>query len=264
MPAPDPARQRAARDKLNELIAHPSRVFVIHYACQSLEANASRGPGRVTAIAIRHLARGDTIVFSVHLEAELKRLAPVQILSRLDELERGMLAKFFAFLASNRSMRFVHWNMRDATFGFAAIESRFRMLGLESFQLPEPQKLDLARLLVDIYGSGYSGRPPIKWLAERNGLDLYGYLEASVEAEAFERGNYALVQRSAVAKVRLKSDILYLAQARRLKTRATWWTLNRGRIREAVEMFESHPVRAVFTLGFAGMSAGFLAVWQLF
>lgn len=263
MPAPNPARQRAAREKLDALFAHPSSVFVIHYACQSFDAEASLGSPRVTAIAARNLDSGDTSVFSIHIEAELRRLAPVQVLSQLDELERVTLGKFFAFLASNRSARFVHWNMRDALFGFAAVEHRYRVLGREPFCLPEAQKLDLARLLINVYGGGYAEKPHIESLAQRNELDLQGYLPGAVEAEAFERGNYALVQRSVLAKVRLKFDILHLAHDRALKTRANWWTLNTGRIREAVEMFEDNPVRAIAGLGFAGLSAGFFVIWRL-
>ncbi|CFW98685.1 conserved protein of unknown function [Candidatus Filomicrobium marinum] len=264
MPAPNPVRQRAARDKLAGLFAHPSSVFIIHYACQSFDAEEALGSPCVTAIAARHLESGETSVFSIHIEAELRRLGPIQVLSRIEELECAMLAKFFDFLATNRMMRFVHWNMRDAMYGFAAVEHRYRVLGREPFCLPESQKLDLARLLIDMYGSAYVERPYLEGLAIRNDLALQGFLSGPIEAEAFERGNYALVQRSVLAKVRLQFDILHLAHDRTLKTRANWWTLNTARLREAVELFEDNPVKALAGLGFAGLSAGFLVIWRLF
>ncbi|MDX2289012.1 MAG: hypothetical protein NW217_09350 [Hyphomicrobiaceae bacterium] len=263
MPAPNPSRQRAARTRLSALFANPEGVYIIHYACQSFAGEGEHASPRVTAVAARNLGSGDTTLFSIHAEAELRHLAPVQVLSRLDELERGMLGKLFSFLALNRHMRFVHWNMRDQMYGFQAIEHRGAVLGLAPFAVAEGQKVDLARLLVDIYGTGYVERPYQQQLAARNGLNLDGYLPGDLEAEAFERGGYQLVQRSVLAKVRLLFDIAHLAHDRTLKTRAGFWTLNTGRVREAAEMFEDNPVKAVSGVLVAGVSVGFLIVTRM-
>ncbi len=244
MAAPNPERQRASREKLKDLLAYPASVFVIHYACQSFNQGQKLGSPRVTAIAVRNVASSETTVFSINRESELARLGPVHILSRLDQLEYALLQKFFQFIELNRNNRFVHWNMRDATFGFAAIEHRFRVLGGTPVRLGETNKFDLARGLTDIYGSRYVQPPYIKSLARKNNLSLAGFLDGPSEAEAFEMGFYDQVQRSVLAKVRILFDVFHLAHDRTLKTDANWWTLNRGRAREAWEMLEHNPVYA--------------------
>src|SRR5262249_18383143 len=157
--APNPQRQREARETLARLLGHPAAVYVLHYACQSFDQPGGRGSPRVTAIAARNVGTGETVTFSINTEIELARLAPVEALLRLDGLERSMLDRFFEFLRINRAMRFVHWKMRDATYGFAAIEHRYTVLGGTPLSIPESQKTDLARLLVDIYGTHYVSRP---------------------------------------------------------------------------------------------------------
>lgn len=246
-----------ARDRLARLFAHPASVFVIHYACQSLVQDERQGSPRVTAIAARNLETGDVASFSIHAEAELARLTPMRILSLMDQLERAMLDKFFEFLKAQRAMRFVHWNMRDEVFGFPAIELRYAILGGTPSMIPETQRTDLARLLMDVYGSDYVAPPQFDNLVGLNILPTQGVLPGREEADAFERGEYAAVKRSTLAKVRLMFDILQLAHDRTLKTKATWWELNVGRVREAYEMFERNPVQAVAGLAIAGVSAGF-------
>lgn len=248
MAAPNPERQRAARDKLKDLSAYPASVLIIHYACQNFNQRQRQGSPRITAITVRNVGSGETWVFSIYREAELARLGPVQILSRIDELEHALLEKFFQFININRNNRFVHWNMRDATFGFAAIEHRFRVLGGQPVCIADTNKFDLARAFADIYGSRYVKAPYLKGLAERNKLSQAGYLNGPEEAEAFETGAYDLVQRSVLSKVDIMFKVFHLAFDRTLKTEANWWTLNRGRAREAWEMLEHNPIYAVGAL----------------
>jgi len=199
-------------------------------------------------IAVRNIASSETSVFSIYRESELARLGPVHILSRLDQLEYALLSRFFRFLSLNQNNRFVHWNMRDATYGFAAIEHRFRVLGGTPIVLSESNKFDLARAFNNIYGSRYVKPPYIEGLAVINKLSLSGYLHGPAEVEAFETGFYDRVQRSVLAKVRILNDVFHLAHDRTLKTNANWWSLNRGRVREAWETLERNPVYAVGAL----------------
>lgn len=161
-------------------------------------------------------------------------------------------------------MRFVHWNMRDATYGFAAIEHRYRLLGGDPVAISEAQKLDLAKLFVDLYGSGYAGTAPRTKLAEMNNLPLLGFLSGEEEAKSFESGNYRAVQNSTLVKVKLHADLAELAQSHALKTQSNWWTLNFGRVRESYEMFERNPLVAFASLFFAGLSTGFWFLWNYF
>lgn len=262
MANPDPRRQREARKRLDDFATYPSNLWSVHYACQNLHQGQRLGSPRVTAIAARNVGSGETLSFSIQTEAEIAGLGPVQMLARLDTLEGALLDKFADFMTVNRGMRFVHWNMRDATFGFAAIEHRHQVLGGRPVTVPEAQKLDLAKLLVDIYGSGYAGETPLEGLAEKNGISLKAFLRGKEEAEQFERGNYRAVLHSTLAKAKLISDFAELARARTLKTNANWWTLNFGRVREAVEQFDHNPVYAWASIVLTGLSVGFGIVWR--
>ena len=264
MPAPNPARQREARHRLDDFLAHPPAVWVLHYACQSFFQGQRLGSPRVTTIAARNMDRGETESFSIDTEAELARVAPEDAPANLDRLERALLDKFYQFLMANRSMRFVHWNMRDATYGFQAIEHRYRLLGGEPVTIAETQKLDLAKLFVDIYGPGYGGGQPRQTLAKLNHLSLLGFLTGEEEARSFDEGNYRAVQNSTLVKVKLHSDLAELAQSHALKTEANWWTLNFGRVREAYELFERNPLIAFASLVFAALSTGVGLLWKYF
>lgn len=264
MSPPNPERQREARKRLDDVLAHPPVVWAIHYACQDFYQGARLAAPRVTALAARNLDRGETLCFSIATEAELAGLAPEVIPGELDRLERSLLDKVNQFLVENRSMRFIHWNMRDATYGFAALEHRYRVLGGTPVTIPEGQKLDLAKLFVDLYGVGYAGTAPRETLARMNHLSLAGFLSGAEEAKHFEEGHYRAVQTSVLVKVKLIADLAELAQARGLRTNATWWTLNVGRLREAYETFERNPVIALASLLFAGLSTGFGILWHLF
>ena len=139
MPAPNPHRQREAREKIAQLFAHRASVYVVHYACQSLDEAARRGSPRVTAIAVRHLETGEVTSFSFQAEIERAGLTPMQALARYDAIERALLTRYFEFLQANRAMRFAHWNMRDAVFGFAAIEHRYAVLIEQRLPIPKRQ-----------------------------------------------------------------------------------------------------------------------------
>jgi len=47
--APNPTRQKAAREGLGRLFVHPSSVFVIHYACESFNEAQGYASPRITA-----------------------------------------------------------------------------------------------------------------------------------------------------------------------------------------------------------------------
>ncbi len=220
MPPINPDRQRSARARLAGLFAEPARVNLIHYACQSLVLGERHGSPRVTAVAIRNLESGAVQSCSIHAEAELARLGPVQVLSRLDQLERAMLDKVFDVLRASRQMLFVHWNMRDEVFGFAALELRYALLGGSPVSVPETSRVDLSRLLADIYGPRYVAPPHFETLARLNELPIRGMLAGRDEADAFERGEYAAVKRSTLVKVRVMFDVLQLAHDDVLVTRS--------------------------------------------
>ena len=259
MAAPNPQRQREERERLAKLFANPSATYVIHYACQSFSAPEAYGSPRVAAIAVCSLGSGATVSFSVHQELELAR----QQIS-LDQAEGQMLARYFGFLEAHRGMSFLHWKMRDMKFGFAALEHRHEVLGGRPFALSDHQKFDLSIMLANLYGTGYLPAPHFETLAARNGLSLADYIPGSLEPEAFRQGRYKAVLQSTLCKVALIAHTAQLANDRTLKTNATLWTLNAGRLREAVEMFDRNPVSAWAGLLATALSVGFGVAFKFF
>jgi hypothetical protein len=68
----------------------------------------------------------------------------------------------------HRGMKYLHWNMRDINYGFAALEHRYRVLGGGPIVIEDDKKIDLARLLIDVYGVGYAGHPRLVQLLAMN------------------------------------------------------------------------------------------------
>ncbi len=262
MAAPNPNRQKIAREGLARLFGHPASVFVVHYACESFDQGQGYASPRITAIALRNLGTGATTSFSIHAEVELARRRNNDM-SGLDGMEQAMLFRFYEFLSRNPSATYLHWNMRDEKFGFAAIGHRFALLNGEPVAVHESQKVDLSRLFVEMYGSDYVAKPYIETLAELNSLSTSSFLSGLDEARAFTQGQYYNVLQSVLCKVTLIADVAQLASDRALKTEATWWTLNGGQLREAYEMFWRNPVRAISGLVFGVGSAAFLLMVKL-
>ncbi len=236
-------------------------MLVAHYACESFEQGQGYASPRVTSIAFRNLASGATNSFSIHQQVELARRRSSDP-ALMDDLERAMLDRYFEFLNLNRNATIVHWNMRDEKFGFAAIEHRFALLGGQPISVHESQRVDLARLMLDLFGSDYVERPYFENLAHHNGLSQSGLLSGVAEADAFKRGQYYNVLQSTLSKVALIADIAQLSFDRTIKTEATWWTRNGGQFREAYEVCWRNPLRALSSV-MLGLSGGaFLLVMK--
>jgi hypothetical protein len=188
--APNPARQRAALNALDRLFVDAANVWLIHYSCESFyERPEGRSP-RITSIALRKLDSAQTVSFSIHQMAERRRIPPDQIEQYSDDLEKEMLAAFFGHIGSHRGMNYLHWNMRDANYGFQAIEHRFRVLGGEPYVVEDTKKFDLSRLLIDIYGVGYIDHPRMEKLLEKNHIAPRDFLTGADEARAFENRDF--------------------------------------------------------------------------
>lgn len=234
MTAPNPARQRAALVTLDTLFGDPSNVWIIHYSCESFyERPEGRSP-RVTSIALRKLDSGQTISFSIHQVAERQLIPSNQIEQHYDQLEKEMLAAFFAHIGSHRGMKYLHWNMRDVNFGFQAIEHRFRVLGEAPYVVEDEKKFDLSRLLIDIYGVGYIDHPRMGKLLEKNHIAPRDFLTGEEEAKAFENRDFVALHQSTLRKVDVIANIAGRAHDRNLKTNTTWWEMHGGRVRTAL------------------------------
>ena len=143
-------------------------------------------------------------------------------------------------------MKYLHWNMRDINYGFQAIEHRFRVLQEEPYIVEEHNKLDLARLLVDLYGVRYIGHPRMEKLVEKNEITRIGFLTGAEEAQAFEDRDLVSLHRSTLRKVDIISNIANRAYESSLKTNATLWEIHGGSAREVVDWIMTHKALSFF------------------
>ena len=231
MTAPDRAKQKASSAKLDSAFADAANTWVIHYSCESFYNRPNGASPRITSIAVRRLDSGQTLSFSIHQVAEEKGVPFDQIEAHYDDLERKMLDAFFQHVGSHRSMKYLHWNMRDINYGFAAIEHRHRVLGGVPVIIEDDKKSDLARLLIDIYGVGYIGHPRLETLLAKNSITPRDFLTGPQEAEAFEKRNFVGLHQSTLRKVDVIANLAERARSRQLKTNTTWWEMHGGRFR---------------------------------
>jgi len=213
------------------VFADAPNTWVIHYSCESFYNRPNGASPRITSIAVRRLDSGQTLSFSIHQVAEERGVPFAEIEAHYDALERQMLGAFYAHVGGHRGMRYLHWNMRDINYGFAAIEHRFRVLKGEPVVVDDDKKSDLARLFIDIYGVGYVGHPRLENLLEKNSIKPRDFLTGPREAEAFENRNYVGLHQSTLRKVDVIANIAQRAHYRQLRTNTSWWDMHGGRLR---------------------------------
>jgi hypothetical protein len=232
VPGPYLNQQRLAAARLKAVFSNPASARVIHYSCESFDDRADGRSPRITSIAVRRLDSGDTESFSIHRVAEREGVPLNGIETRYDELERKMLDEFFVYVRSAGEVTYIHWNMRDANYGFPAIEHRYAVLGGEPVRIPERWRLDLSPLFKDLYGSEYIEHPRLPALAQKNGITMLRGLSGKDEAEAFKRKDYVALHQSTLRKVDILHSLAERAYHGTLKTNASWWTRRGGTLRQ--------------------------------
>jgi len=210
--------------RLRELDTRKDNVLVVHYSCESFYDRPDGSTPRVTSIAARNLASGQTESFSIHKVAELKKIPLNEIADHYDQLEKEMLDEFGDFLQRNSHCTWVHWNMRDINYGFQAIEHRHKVLGGQPpSRLPEERKVDLARALISIYGLGYAGHPRLESIVKINRITDKSFLVGKDEAAAFDGGEFVKLHQSTLRKVDILANLFGRTLDGTLKTNASWW-----------------------------------------
>ena len=216
--------RKEARGRLNRINEKRDMTLVIHYSCESFyDIKDGRTP-RVTSIAIRNFASGQTVSFSIHKSAEQSGIDIGEITAHYDALEKDMLDEYFNYLKTVPTQTFVHWNMRDVNYGFQAIEHRYKVLKGSPGTVEDTRKVDLARELVALFGKGYAphgefGR--LHSLMELNLITTRDALTGAEEAKAFDDGEFVRLHQSTLRKVDIVANILDRALDGSLKTTAT-------------------------------------------
>lgn len=211
-------KRQKAKEILKNIGEYPSDYLIIHYSCESFFDLPEGNTPRITSIAVRYVRNAQTKSFSIHKVAELKQIHPNQICQFYNELEKEMLADYFEFVSNHREHKWIHINMRNINYGFEAINHRFRVLGGTPIEISDNLKIDLARLLVDIYGKNYSPHPRLENLYNRNKITMSDFMTGGEEAEAFKNADYVSLHRSTLRKVDNMHNVINLANEEDLKT----------------------------------------------
>lgn len=213
---------------------NPDQFYIIHYSSQSLFDEGADGLSpRITSIVVMHYATRQTMSFAVHTIAELLKIQKDDVPSRYDDIEREMLAQFFSFLRDKLDRYWIHWNMRNVTFGFEHLEHRSRHLGN-----PDPpilnveHRLNLNDILKEKYGD-YAEHPRMKNLVLLNGALPPAFLDGAQEAAAFKSRDFIRMQSSTICKVEFFRHVIVLASKGKLRTASKGWGILVDRLLES-------------------------------
>lgn len=251
-------RRKSALGILETLKKNPNVVLTIHYSCESFYDRKNGSSPRITSIAVRNWGTGQTYSFSIHQQAE-KNQKDIAVLEKdYDSLEKLMLAEFYQFSEKHVQYFWLHWNMRDINYGFPALEHRSKVLGNTPFIIPEDKRVDLARILIDLYGVGYIAHPRLTKLIELNKITHRDFLTGQQEADAFESKEFVKLHQSTLRKVDIMANILERTLDDSLKTYARWKEIYGGYI-----PWFTHFVRTHWLVSFVGLVAGIIGIYQL-
>jgi hypothetical protein len=192
-----------ARGFFREIARHPGRYYLIHYSSQSLYDEDVDGLSpRITSIVVMHFSTEQTVSFATHAIAESLHIPRCNLMQNYDQIEKELLNRFYEFVRDRREKYWVHWNMRNLTFGFEHLEYRYRTLcGGDPPHIPIEVRLNLSDILKDRYGHDYAEHPRLKNLMMLNGPIDKRFLEGSEEAKAFKSQEYIRMHSSTISKV---------------------------------------------------------------
>lgn len=248
-----------AREQLSEARKQAHNTLIVHYSCESLDDKDDGRSARITSIAVRKLANGQATSFSLHKEAEKAKVDYAAISQHFDQLEHQMLSAFFDFVNEHRTHTWIHWNMRDANFGFQAINHRFEVLGGKPVEINDSNKLDLSRALSHIYGPKYIGHPRLATLLEKNDISMLDMLTGAMEAQAFKDAHFIALHKSTLRKVCCFEHVIDAVNNDQLKHEGKKWDLYGPGIKGLIPWIKDHPIYTAigfFTTAFAVVKIG--------
>lgn len=203
----DELRKRELADALSA--SEP--IICVHYACGDIYETTDR-PTRVSCIAVSVLgSSGGERSFS---------LANAPLDEDSENRERDLMSRFYDFMKSRPDSRIVHWNMNRASYGFEALEARYRYLfGRFPDYSPKPDRLfDLDALVEATYGKNYVRHPKFRNLANANDLYMPFFKNGKEEADLLPLGDFGSIDRSTSSKVHMIAELTAAYCAGSLKT----------------------------------------------
>ena len=199
--------------KLRELrraVGDGRQIISVHYACESF-AEAKDHPPAVACIAVASLNHGTREAFSLSDTSPEKDLI---------EREIALFQRFYQHLSDHRESLVVHWNMNSSTFGFAALNNRYRFIAQTDpvHQPAEHLLYDLDGIIGTEYSETYVQHPKFYNLASLNEIGLFSFLQGKDEAARYKSGDYSAIAASVSTKARAILDILLALLEGRLRT----------------------------------------------
>ncbi len=245
-----------SREFLKELKVHPENFFIIHYSCQNLNDDNEALSPRITSIAVTHFSTEQTVSFSTHSIAEEMHISRVHVQERFDDVERELLRSFYAFVRDRRDKYWVHWNMRNLTYGFEHLAHRYRALGgQDATVIPVERRLNLNDLIADRFGVGYAKHPKLRSLMEMNGGVHRYFLSGEEEVKAFQNNEFMRMHSSTLTKVGFFHSVI------RKLTTGNLRVASKGLGITLDKLFESRGVKAAALAGtILGVGTG---IWQI-
>lgn len=238
----------------------PDRFYIVHYSCQNLNDDNEGLSPRVTSIAILHLGTGQVVSFSTHTVAEELGYGRDKVQERFDEIEQALLEKFFDFVKDRRAQTWVHWNMRNITYGFEHIEHRYRTLSKrEPPTIPVEQRINLSDMLGSRFGADYAVDPKMLHLMDMNGGRHRHFLTGGEEVDAFKAREFIRMHQSTLSKVEFFRMVIDLVQRGKLNTGSN------GFLNRADRLMESRWARTTALVSsIVGIPASVVGMYLLF
>lgn len=219
---------REGKKKIDFLKDQKDNTLIIHYSCESFFNLQGRTP-RITSIAVKNRDANTSEIFSIHLMAQIMHKDLTNLTDEdFDAIEKAMLDDFHEYVQRNLTHNWVHWNMKNASYGFPAISNRYRILGGVPIVIDERFKYDLSDILGNIYTFLYEkddepSKGKLLNLSIRNNIStndnkVRDALTGKDEADAFDRKDFLKLHMSTMKKVELIDRILTLEEKKLLKT----------------------------------------------
>lgn len=253
--------RKEAKNKLQNILQNKPRTIIIHYSCESFYDRKDGSSPRITSIAVRNLDNAQTVSFSIHQQAEITKTPPENIELNYNKLEKLMLDEFYSYVREHNGYNWLHWNMRDINYGFPAIAHRYKVLEGTPGQIHDSQLIDLARLLVDLFGVAYSNHPRLDSIIELNSISKLAFLSGNDEAKAFEAKEYIKLHQSTLRKVDIFDGIIDRLGNDSLKHNAKLLEIHGGIIGVINEFLKEHPV--ITAIGFIGTILGIFSALKI-
>ncbi|MCJ7449784.1 MAG: hypothetical protein MUO72_19075 [Bacteroidales bacterium] len=205
---------------LSDLLEKKDKVLIIHYSCESFITSHGRTP-RITSICVRNLGTGQNKTFSIHLQAQFEGIDFNNLNTQdYDQIEKSLLTDYYQFVEKYKDYQWVHWNMRDANYGFEAIANRFRILRGTPVYLADDRLIDLPRVLGMLFTYGFEKNKPkgrLLNLAERNRISTLNALTGKEEADAFDNKEYLKLHISTLRKIDIINAVIERVDKNELK-----------------------------------------------